>query len=220
MGTRLRFITPLLRVFFNLLYHQFAWTYDFVAAIVSIGMWKEWVFSTIRYLTAEKILEIGHGPGHLQIALAKKVRMVVGIDSSRQMGQICAKRMIKRGNRANLANSKAQNLPFPDNTFDKIISTFPTPYIFELDTISEIHRVLIPGGEFIFLPIAWITGRNIHQRFASWLFKVTGQTSEEEKNLYMEGLKQYKQIGFNTSYEIINLEDSKVLILRVTKVVV
>ena len=59
----------LLRLFFLLLYHQFAFTYDLVAAVVSFGRWKDWVMSVIPFIEGNRILEIGHGPGHLQRAL-------------------------------------------------------------------------------------------------------------------------------------------------------
>src|SRR5687767_6312726 len=41
------FLLPMLmrrfmRVFFHLLYHPFAFTYDLVAAVVSFGQWKNW----------------------------------------------------------------------------------------------------------------------------------------------------------------------------------
>ena len=60
-----------LRFFFHLLYHQFAWTYDWVAAGVSLGRWNEWVRSILPYMQEGRILELGHGPGHLQAELLK-----------------------------------------------------------------------------------------------------------------------------------------------------
>src|SRR5437764_8399686 len=40
----------------------------------------------------------------------------------------------------------AQHLPFPDASFDTVVSTFPSEYIYDPDTISEVARVLRPGG--------------------------------------------------------------------------
>ncbi len=62
----------LLRFFFRLLYHQFAFTYDLVAATVSLGRWKDWVLSVVPFIEGTRILEIGHGPGHLQRALLEQ----------------------------------------------------------------------------------------------------------------------------------------------------
>ena len=57
---------PLLRFFFYLLYHSFAFAYDLVAASVSLGRWKDWVLSVVPFIEGNRVLEIGHGPGHLQ----------------------------------------------------------------------------------------------------------------------------------------------------------
>jgi SAM-dependent methyltransferase len=56
----------------------------------------------------------------------------------------------------------AQSLPFSDETFDNVVSTFPSEYIYDRDTISEVKRVLRPGGRVIIieganlLPVGYI----------------------------------------------------------------
>jgi ubiquinone/menaquinone biosynthesis C-methylase UbiE len=50
---------------------SFAWSYDLVAAVVSLGQWNHWVGSVLPYLPGVNILEIGHGPGHLQRLLKR-----------------------------------------------------------------------------------------------------------------------------------------------------
>ena len=61
----MRLIFSLLRPVYYLLYHHFAWTYDLVADIVSLGQWKDWVRTALPYLDG-CVLELGYGPGHLQ----------------------------------------------------------------------------------------------------------------------------------------------------------
>ncbi|MEK6222196.1 MAG: class I SAM-dependent methyltransferase [Chloroflexota bacterium] len=87
----------LLETIFNLLYHQFSWIYDAVSTIVSIGQWQEWVLSALPYISGETILELGHGPGHLQAKLISKYPFVVGVDKSPQMGRIASRRIMKSG---------------------------------------------------------------------------------------------------------------------------
>ena len=69
-----------LRLFFRLLYHQLAFTYDLVAASVSFNRWKDWVMSVVPFIEGKRILEIGHGPGHLQRLLLSLGLIAVGID--------------------------------------------------------------------------------------------------------------------------------------------
>jgi SAM-dependent methyltransferase len=43
----------------------------------------------------------------------------------------------------------AQELPYADASFDSVVSTFPTDYIFDTATLSQIGRVLIRDGRLI-----------------------------------------------------------------------
>jgi ubiquinone/menaquinone biosynthesis C-methylase UbiE len=70
----------LLHFFFRLLYHQFAFTYDLVAAAVSFNRWKNWVVSVSPFIEGDRVLEMGHGPGHLQRILRSQGLLAVGID--------------------------------------------------------------------------------------------------------------------------------------------
>jgi hypothetical protein len=74
------------------------------------------------------------------------------------------------------------------------------------------HRVLRPGGVFLILPAAWITGRTILHKAAAWLFKVTGQAPNIEKDIYMNELKRFNQAGFKTCIETKELKNSRVMI--------
>jgi ubiquinone/menaquinone biosynthesis C-methylase UbiE len=175
-------------------------------------MWNDWIKSILPDVNGQRVLELGHGPGHLQIALLQEGKEVVGIDLSPQMGKICRRRILKAKMQPELVNGSAQQLPFPDDVFDHIISTFPTEYIVAENTISEMHRVLRPGGVFLILPAAWITGRTILHKAAAWLFKVTGQAPNIEKDIYMNELKRFNQAGFKTCIETKELKNSRVMI--------
>src|SRR5512146_855415 len=102
----------LLRLFFRLLYHEFAFTYDLVAATVSFNRWKDWVMSVLPFIEGKRVLEIGHGPGHLQRVLLSRGLVAVGIDESAQMGRL-AQRNLRRGalSRSQDVSSAANSLP-------------------------------------------------------------------------------------------------------------
>jgi ubiquinone/menaquinone biosynthesis C-methylase UbiE len=200
-----------LRVFFYLLYHQLAWTYDWVAAVVSIGAWQNWVLSVLPYLEEGRCLELGHGPGHLQQALWDKKDAslaVFGLDASPQMGRIANRRLKRSGVSPNLVNGFAQNLPFPEGTYRCVVATFPTEYIFNPSTLAEIHRVLAPGGRLVVLTSAFITGQRQREKTAAWLFKVTGQSSPLDRRL----LEPARQAGFRVRVEEIKLNTSVVIL--------
>ena len=81
-----RLVAWFLRRYFQLLYHQLAWTYDFVAWTVSLGQWNAWVRAVLPHIHNSFVLELGHGPGHLQIALNQRGTPCIGVDQSPQMG--------------------------------------------------------------------------------------------------------------------------------------
>ena len=207
------FFLIFLRAFFNLLYHQFAWTYDWIAAIVSLGEWLIWVKSVLPYIEGPKVLEIGFGPGHLQLSLHQKGISVVGIDESPQMVKLTQRRINRSGYNPGLVRGNAYILPFSDSSFNQIVMTFPADFIFNQQTLTEIHRVLVKGGKAIILPLAWITGHRPMQRVAAWIYHVTGEAPDWNEK-YLEPLKQ---LGFIVGYEMTDFTDSKVLIIQLIK---
>ncbi len=125
-----RLISWALSVFFHALYQPLAWTYDGVAAIVSVGRWKDWVLSVLPDIPGPRILELGHGTGHLQLALAQKGVAGFGIDQSRQMGRITQRRMSRLKYSSSLINGNVHNLPFADEIFRSGCIHFPNPLYF------------------------------------------------------------------------------------------
>ena len=76
-----------MRLFFHLLYHSFAWTYDLVASVVSFGRWKGWAKETLKLINGPRVLELGFGPGHLQAGLHAAGMEPFGLDESSQMAR-------------------------------------------------------------------------------------------------------------------------------------
>jgi ubiquinone/menaquinone biosynthesis C-methylase UbiE len=205
----------LLALFFQLLYHSFAWTYDFVAAAVSLGRWQAWALQVRPFLSG-RVLEIGFGPGHLQMALNADGLAVFGLDESRQMSRQAGRRLSAAKYPRRLTLGYAQNLPFPDDAFHRVVATFPSEYIFEEQTLLEIHRVLRPAGELVIVPSAWITGKGLLERLAAGLFQATGQAGMLDQIL--PGMKRrISASGFVVRHELLELEGSRVLVIIATK---
>jgi ubiquinone/menaquinone biosynthesis C-methylase UbiE len=205
----------LLAIFFQLFYHSFAWTYDFVAAAVSLGRWQTWAMQARPFMSG-RVLEIGFGPGHLQIALNADGLAVFGLDESRQMSRQATRRLRKVKYPRRIIQGYAQKLPFPHGDFDRVVATFPSEFIFEEPTLREIHRVLRPAGELVIVPSAWITGKGLLERLAAGLFLVTGQAGILEQIL--PGMKRrISDSGFLVRHELLELEKSRVMVIIATK---
>jgi len=210
----------LLRRFFQLLYHQLAWSYDLVASIVSLNQWTQWISTVYDQLDQQPILEIGFGTGQLLFDLTQKNFDIYGLDESRQMAALAHKKLVKGGCEPRILRGVTQNLPFPANFFGCVVSTFPAEYIFDLETILEIQRVLVPGGKAVISPAAWITGKSILQRLAAGLFRVTHESPPMRELLagpFQSFFERLSELGFEVSYEVIAVNSSKALLIAARK---
>lgn len=185
----------LLRLLFRLLYNEFAWTYDWVAWVVSLGQWKAWGRTTIPHLQGQRVLDLAHGPGHLLVTLEERGFSPVGLDLSPYMGRLARRRLLKGDRPAvPLVRARAQALPFRDGCFDSIVSTFPAEFILARETLHEAARVLGRDGRMVVAALVNLRGRDLLSRFIRWLFRITGQGEP----LPPESAARLTQAGFES----------------------
>ena len=167
--------------------------------------------SIVPFIEGNTALELGHGPGHLQSALrVQGLLMFFAIDESPQMGRMAKKRI---GRDHKLVRGLAQSLPFPDAAFDTVISTFPTEYIFQGDTLLEAGRVLKKKGRLVVLPFAWPKSRILKR-----LFELTGESPKALDEEVRSGLIQpFISAGFATELVRVEVKSSMLLIVLARK---
>jgi ubiquinone/menaquinone biosynthesis C-methylase UbiE len=162
------FYARLIRWGFARFYHEFAWTYDTVAALVSAGQWRNWTLTALKFARGAT-LELGCGTGYVQLALAQcHAGLRVGLDRSPSMIRLTRRRLQRSGFPASLVRADAGALPFASASFDTVLATFPSDYIAAEATIAEIRRVLRPGGTVAIAVWARFADDSPYARLSMW----------------------------------------------------
>ena len=158
---------------FDRLYYELAWCYDLVAAAVSGGYWPHWIRGAVAFLRGGRVLELGCGTGHLQQALGRAGISHIGYDRSRPMLRQARRRLRRSGLPLRLLQGRAQALPFASGSFTDVVATFPAPYIVDPATLSEIRRVLAPGGQLVIVDGGRLRGRGLYPAAVGALVRAT-----------------------------------------------
>jgi len=104
-----------------------------------------------RLGAGDRVLEIGSGPGHIAAALAETGADVTGIDFSGSMIAVARARYPE----LSFHEADAEALPFDDESFDAVVSSFVVHHLARPETVfREVRRVLKPGGRFAFAVFA------------------------------------------------------------------
>src|SRR5712691_804520 len=93
------------------------------------------------------ILDVGCGPGYVSAAATEPGAKPIGLDFSAEMVAI-AKKMFPQ---IEFKEGDAQNLPFADASFDRVLANFALLHLADPErACAEACRVLKPGGKFGF----------------------------------------------------------------------
>ncbi len=150
----LRLISILYTFLYRQLYTRFAWAYDGVSWLVSLGRWDGWRRVALDFVTGVDVLEVGFGTGELLSEMTRQQIAVTGLEASAAMHGITTRKLSRRGQKARQVQGLVQCLPFADASFDTIISTFPAGFATDPAAHREFARLLRPGGRLVIVDVA------------------------------------------------------------------
>lgn len=98
------------------------------------------------------VLEIGFGTGLNLPCYPQSVRRLTTVDPNPGMSRLAQKRIRETGIAVDQRHLGSEQLPFADDTFDCVVSTFTLCSIADVSrALSEVQRVLKRGGRLLFL---------------------------------------------------------------------
>jgi arsenite methyltransferase len=108
-------------------------------------------FSLGRLEPGERVLDLGSGAGTDSLIAAMMVApggSVTGVDMTPQMLRTARAGAAAAGlENVRFVEAEAERLPFPDSSFDVVISNGVIDLVPDKDAVfAELHRVLVPGG--------------------------------------------------------------------------
>jgi demethylmenaquinone methyltransferase/2-methoxy-6-polyprenyl-1,4-benzoquinol methylase len=127
-------------------------TYARWGRILSFGQdprWRRFLVSRLTEPAGARVLDVATGTGLVASELLARGYAVTGVDQSAGMLATARERL---GSAVDLREARAEDLPFPDASFDALTFTYLLRYVDDpAATLVELARVVRPGGTIAML---------------------------------------------------------------------
>ena len=163
--------------------------------------------------TSGHVLDVAIGTADLTIEMLRqgKAQRVTGIDLSEQMmaiGETKVERFKAKGERleanVNFVYGNAQSMPFDDASFDGVTCAYGCRNFNDLDAgLSEMYRVLKPGGQVTILEFSYPKNRLIrfvYDLYFSHILPFVGRIDSRDKTAYSYLNKSVKHFCWGEAF--------------------
>ncbi|MVZ64332.1 bifunctional demethylmenaquinone methyltransferase/2-methoxy-6-polyprenyl-1,4-benzoquinol methylase UbiE [Sphingobacterium sp. DK4209] len=162
------------------MFNNISKTYDLLNRFMTMGIdtiWRKKAIRTLKPLHPQLILDVATGTGDFALESIRILnpKKIIGVDISQGMLDVAAEKAKKKGltDQFEVRLGDSESLPFDDNTFDAVTVAFGVRNFENLEQgLSDIRRVLKPGGKAIILELSNPTAFPIKQLFRFYFHKV------------------------------------------------
>jgi demethylmenaquinone methyltransferase/2-methoxy-6-polyprenyl-1,4-benzoquinol methylase len=149
--------------------------------LMSLGihrLWKQFAVEASGVRGGFRVLDVAGGTGDLAAKFAVRVGQrgqVVLADINESMLGVGRARLADRGIVGNVAfvQANAENLPFPENYFDRVSIAFGLRNVTHIDrALSSMFRVLKPGGMLLVLEFSRPVAPGLNKLYDAYSFNV------------------------------------------------
>ncbi|GGX06719.1 bifunctional demethylmenaquinone methyltransferase/2-methoxy-6-polyprenyl-1,4-benzoquinol methylase UbiE [Aquimarina muelleri] len=168
--------------------------YDGLNRVISFGIdlkWRKKVVNLVKKSNPERILDVATGTGDLAINLSKTgASEIIGLDISSGMLKIGKQKVStkKLDSIINMVQGDSENIDYPENYFDAVTVAFGVRNFENLKKgLSEIFRVLKPGGIFVILETSIPTKtpyKQGYKLYSSKILPLIGRLFSKDKSAY------------------------------------
>jgi len=168
--------------------------YDGLNRVISFGVdvhWRKKVVQLVKKTGAKRLLDIATGTGDLAIALSKtNATQIIGLDISQGMLDVGKKKISNKNldHLITLVKGDSEQLPYADHHFDGVTVAFGVRNFEHLEKgLSEIYRVLAPGGSLTILETSLPTKTPYKQGYkiyCSYILPTIGKIFSKDRSAY------------------------------------
>jgi len=158
-----------------------AGSYDLMNDVMSFGvhrLWKRFAVERSGVRRGQKVLDLAGGTGDLAERMSRLVgkdgEVVIG-DINKAMLNVGRERLIDRGICGNVryVQANAENLPFPENSFDCITIAFGLRNVTDKSrALESMYNVLKPGGRLLVLEFSKPALPALKQAYDLYSFRI------------------------------------------------
>lgn len=186
--------------------------YDILSPLMTFYQEKRLSLKAIKLMSLRKgnrVLDIGCGTGTVTLDIARQLdhlgggAKVIGIDAAAKMIEKAQDKLDGHSN-VDFVVAAAENLDYPDNSFDSIISTFffhHIDYTLKCQTLTNIYRILKEGGKAIIVDVD--VPSNCFGKFCAWAGYYLFRQNEIKENIEAKLRKAIESTAFK-NYKIIS----------------